>query len=151
NAPNSRHKSTSLADWRPILSAPGVVFVDLQYGDTLAERAAAGAELVHLQDMDLTNDLDGLAALTAACDLVITVSNTTAHLAGALGVPTWVLVATGWGSLWYWGAGTPDTPWYPTAKIFTRRSGQDWRPLLTEVAEALQGFRDSQASSDRSP
>ncbi|MDX2221963.1 MAG: tetratricopeptide repeat protein, partial [Rhodospirillaceae bacterium] len=47
NAPNSRHKSTSLADWRPILSAPGVVFVDLQYGDTLAERAAAGAELVH--------------------------------------------------------------------------------------------------------
>ncbi len=65
--------------------------MDLQYGDTAAERAAvereSGMQHRHLADIDNTHDIDGLAALITACDLVVTVSNATAHLAGALGKP----------------------------------------------------------------
>ena len=61
----------------------------MQYGDTSEERAAlertTGLVVSRLEDIDNTNDLDGLAALMGACDAVVTVSNTTAHLAGALG------------------------------------------------------------------
>src|SRR5581483_3958702 len=99
-------KSVSLADYAPLLRLPGCRFVDLQYGDTRAERAAAtrdvGVIVEHIDDVDNTNDIDSLAALIGACDVVVTVSNTTAHLAGALGKPTFVLVPFGRGRMWFW-------------------------------------------------
>jgi hypothetical protein len=62
---------------------PGCRFVDLQYGDTLPDREACerqfGVQVEHVEDIDNTRDIDGLAALMAACDLVVTVSNTTAR------------------------------------------------------------------------
>ena len=64
--------------------------MDLQYGDTSAERAAVERETgirIERLDVDNTNDIDGLAALISACDLAVTVDNTTVHLAGALGKP----------------------------------------------------------------
>ncbi|MBZ0147984.1 MAG: tetratricopeptide repeat protein, partial [Pseudorhodoplanes sp.] len=92
-------KSAGLSAFEPLLKLRNCRFVDLQYGDTSAERAAVardiGIEVEHLDDIDNMNDIDGLAALITACDLVVTVSNTTAHLAGALGKETIVLVPFG--------------------------------------------------------
>ena len=92
-------KSARLSDFAPLLRLPGCRFVDLQYGDTAAEREAVardlGVRVERFADIDNTNDIDGLAALICACDAVVTVSNTTAHLAGALGRPTFVLVPFG--------------------------------------------------------
>ena len=89
NAALGRNKSAQLADFNSLFRVPGIRFVDLQYGDTAAERDAAerelGVKVAHLDDVDNTNDIEGLAALLSACDAVVTVSNTTAHLAGALG------------------------------------------------------------------
>ena len=82
-------KSARLRDFEPILKLPSIRFVDLQYGDTLEERTAlkesTGVEVSHLDDVDNYQDIDGLAALITACDAVVTVSNTTVHIAGALG------------------------------------------------------------------
>ncbi|MDX2223955.1 MAG: tetratricopeptide repeat protein [Rhodospirillaceae bacterium] len=135
------HKSAALVNWRAILTRPDCVFVNVQYGDTAAERAAAAAELgvtlAEIPELDLFNDLDGLAALLAACDLTITVSNTTAHIAGALGLPLCVLAPTGAGKLWYWFFNRTDTPWYPSARIFRQTVAGSWREPLAAAAAAL--------------
>jgi len=136
-----RHKSTELVDWQGILQAPRVHFVDLQYGDTASERGRveqqAGARLEHLPDVDLYSDLEGLAALCAACDLVITVSNVTAHVAGALGRPVWLLAPKANGKFWYWFTGRTDSPWYPSMRIFTQQTQGSWGDTLGSVAREL--------------
>jgi tetratricopeptide (TPR) repeat protein len=140
-------KSAALRDFEPILRLPGCSFVDLQYGDTTAERAAleraTGIRIQHLDDIDNTRDIDGLASLIAACDLVVTVSNATAHLAGALGKPTWVLVPHGNARLWYWFKDGEDSPWYPHVRLRRQSFGQPWNELLASVADEISAFCNS--------
>ncbi len=139
-----RQKSINLGQWIPILTMPGVRFVDLQYGDTDTARAAlaseTGVSLTHIPDLDLTHDLEGAAALAAACDLVISVSSTTAHLAASTGCPTWVLVPATGGNLWVWMHGLDHTPWYPNATIFRQSQPGHWTDVLESVREALHAY-----------
>ncbi|MBY0511394.1 MAG: tetratricopeptide repeat protein [Rhodospirillaceae bacterium] len=132
-------KSIRLADLAPFWDRAGADtrFVDLQYGDTAAERAAAPFGIAHLEDVDLFNDLDGVGALITACDLVITISNSTAHLAGSLDIPVWVVIPTGHGKLWYWGADRPTSLWYPSAAIFRQRTPGDWNEVIASIAGRL--------------
>lgn len=134
-------KSTALAAWAPLLRVPGLSFIDLQYGNTAHERAELearqGARLVHLDDIDLYQDLDGVTALCAACDLVITVSNVTAHVAGALGKPVWLLAPRARGRLWYWTGGRYDSPWYPSMRVYSQHALGDWQGAFDEVARDL--------------
>ena len=138
------YKSSTLPDWAPVLRMPGFRFVDLQYGDTARARdefkLRHGTEITHLDDIDLFHDLEALAALCAACDLVITVSNVTAHMAGALGKPVWLLAPVAKGRIWYWFSGRVDSPWYPSMRLFTQPSPGDWRAVLERVAEELAVF-----------
>lgn len=112
-----------------------VRYVSLQYGADDSGLALPG--------LDVTNDLDGLAALITLCDAVVTVSNTTAHMTGALGVPVWVLTGAGRGKLWAWGC-TDVTPWYPSARVIRRghRAGgnEPWSSVLNKVACQLNEF-----------
>jgi len=137
-------KSHSLRDWLGILRVAQARFVDLQYGETASEREVverqAGTRIEHLPDLDLYNDLEGLAALCAACDLVITASNVTAHVAGALGRPVWLLVPKTNGRHWYWFSGRTGSPWYPSLRIFTQQAAGDWSGVLDEVAQELAAF-----------
>ena len=135
------NKSSALVDWTAILRVPGICFVDLQYGDTAGAREELrqrhGLEVTHLDDVDLFNDLEAFAALCTACDLVITVSNVTAHMAGALGKPVWLLAPGAQGRIWYWFSGRRDSPWYPSMRILTRRAPETWRAVLDEIAREL--------------
>jgi hypothetical protein len=137
-------KSTPLEAWADILKTPGLKLVDLQYGDTHAERKAFhkkhGVNVAHLDDLDLRDDLDGLASLISVCDLVVTVSNSTAHFAGALGVPVWIMIPAGVGKFWYWGLGGESSPWYPSATLIRQDATQDWRPVLENVARRLAAY-----------
>lgn len=133
-------KSIGLADWGPVLQQPDCQFVSLQYGDVAADVAQARAQLgveVHVDPaIDAFADLDGLAAQMAALDQVISTSNTTAHLAAAQGLPTWVLVPMGEALLWYWGFGE-RAPWYPDARLFRLQAPGQWAPVIEAVAAAL--------------
>jgi len=138
------HKTTAISDWRPIWNTAGenARFVDLQYGDTTSDRAVAAAQnlaLTHLDDLDLTRDLDGLAALISACDLVITISNTTAHLAGALGIPVWIIVPHGPAGMWFWGGPDYEQRWYPSARIFRQAARGRWDDVIDAIARQLPG------------
>lgn len=137
----AKRKSTKLMEWEHILRVPGCDFVSLQYGDSAAERAyverATGVRVQHKDDFDYFDDLDSLATLIKSCDVVISVSNTTAHLACALGVPTTVLVPGGIGNFWYWGYDSDTTPWYPTAVVKHQIEPNSWDLTLRDVAGEL--------------
>lgn len=124
-----------------ILAGTDAVFLDLQYGDSAAMRralaAATGAEIRRDAETDVERDIDGLAALAAACDLVVTGSNVTAHVAGALGVETHVLVPHGRARLWYWLGAGPRSPFYPGVTIHRQAADGDWQDAVAAIRTAL--------------
>jgi tetratricopeptide (TPR) repeat protein len=134
-----RLRSIALTDWRNILAIPGVHFVNLQYGDTQTERQRVKELLCvnvhHWEDSDPLADLDDFAAQIAALDLVISIDNATVHLAGALGVATWVLLPLA--PDWRWLLGRDDTPWYPNLRLFRQPAPGAWDAVLSRVAQAL--------------
>jgi len=93
-----------------------------------------GITLQHCDDIDNFNDLDGLAALIEACDVVVSVSNTTVHLAGALGKPTLVLLPFALGRIWYWHQHGERSLWYPSCRLLRQPQPGDW---ASPVAQAL--------------
>lgn len=134
-------KSVTLNDLQPLLELPGVKFVDLQYGDTAAEREAlrqhTGIDVQRLPDVDTFNDMDGLAALIRACDLVVTTSNTTAHLAGAVGASTLLMLPFASGRHWYWHEEREDSPWYPSMRLFRQQRVGEWSDIIARVRDAV--------------
>lgn len=146
NAETGARKSLPLEALRPVLQVPGVEFIDLQYGDTHDERqqinATTGFTVRHMEDIDNKNDIDGLAALIEACDLVITVSNSTAHLAAALGKPTMILLAHHT-PLWYWHLDSMTSPWYPTVTLLRQLAPGEWHTVVDTAARMLTGIAET--------
>jgi ADP-heptose:LPS heptosyltransferase len=68
-------------------------------------------------------------------DLVIAVDTSVAHLAGALGKPTWILLP--FSPDWRWLLGRGDSPWYPTARLFRQASAGDWPGVMSRLDAAL--------------
>lgn len=124
------------------LTSSRLHFVNLQYGDTAAERDALQAQhgiaVQNVEEVDNFNDLDGLAALIEACDIVITTSNTTAHLAGALGKETLLLLPLGKAKLWYWSQQQGQNPWYPSIHMFTQSELGQWQHPLELLKKHLE-------------
>jgi hypothetical protein len=136
-------KTAPLADFTPLLKLAGVHFVDVQYGDTAAERraveVATGVRLLRFEDVDYYNDLEELLAILEACDLVITTSNATAHFAGALGKRTWLLYLADRAPFHYWAhGGSHRCLWYPSVEIVTARQLTDWNALAGYAARKLE-------------
>jgi Tfp pilus assembly protein PilF len=135
-------KSTELERWLPLLTMPDVLVVDLQYGDTAEERRQLervhGATLTHDGEIDPMQDIDAMAAQIAAMDEVVSISNTTVHMAGALGVPTTMLLPLNRGRRWYWFRGRDRTAWYPSVAIRDFPDAE-WDGVLAAVAAALGG------------
>ncbi|WP_395670711.1 tetratricopeptide repeat protein [Phenylobacterium sp.] len=123
--------------WGPVLGQPGVRFVNLQYGDCAEEIAwvarEMGVEVWTPPGIDLRNDLDDVAALSCALDLVVGFSNATLNLAAACGAPTWLIsTPRAWTLL-----GTDRYHWYPQTRVFTPAAFGAWEPLMAELGEAL--------------
>lgn len=146
HAETSAIKSIKLDQLQPLLEVQGVDFVNLQYGDTLAERQRSkdrtGIEIIQVEGLDTKNDIDSLAALIAACDVVITVSNSTAHLAAALGKPTVVLLAHHT-PLWYWHLVSATTPWYPSVTLLRQQIAGDWTTPIASAVSKLKTLMEA--------
>ncbi len=136
-------RSLELTQLQPLFARDDVVFVDVQYGEHAEESArfsaAGGRAPVVFPEVDPLRDMDDFAALLSALDLVISVDNSTVHLAGALGVPTWVLLPSA--ADWRWGINEERSVWYRSVQIW-RRGGQGpaaWAELIDRIAEQLGG------------
>ena len=134
-------KSAPLAAFAPLATAGGQRLVDLQYGDTAAERrafAADGARLERIEELDLFGDIDGLLALIDACDLVVTTSNVTAHLAGAIGKRALLVYLESNPPFHYWAPKADGRSlWYPSVEIVTSPALDTWARALGRVQEVL--------------
>lgn len=134
-------KSLSLLNLLPILSLGNCQFVDLQYGDTRIERSLLeenfGISIRGVDGIDNYSNIDGLASVIEACDLVVTVSNTTAHLAGALGKKTLLLLPFSRGKLWYWHHINGRSLWYPSVSVFEQASPENWAAPIAQIASTL--------------
>ena len=130
---------TTLDQWEPLFALPGLVFVNLQYDDCAAEIAAAearfGVRIHRWDDLNLKDDFEGAAALTANLDLVITPAMSAGELAGALGVPVWRFGHRDWTQL-----GTGCRPWFPTHRLFQPRPGETFDAVLARMAHALKAM-----------
>ena len=143
NVSDAAEKSVSLLEWGPILKVPGITFVNLQYGDSIEEisavRKAFGADIIFDPDIDPLDDIDAFAAQVGAMDLVISSSNTAAHVAGAIGVPTWCIIprALGRGRRWYWFGQGVYSPWYRSMLLF-RKTEDSWESIIRQVGLELE-------------
>ena len=132
-------KSIALKYFIPIISGVQATFVSLQYGDHKKEvdeiAMQAGTVIIHDNNVDSLKNLDSFAAQVSAMDLVITNSNTAAHMAGALGVPVWTLLPyTGSGGLlWYWFKSGSLSPWYKSMKLYRQSKSQSWTTVIKKV------------------
>ena len=112
-----------------------VAFVSLQKDPRPDDRV----QLAKTGVVDLTahlTDLAETAALMSCLDLVITVDTSVAHLASALGRPTWILLP--YTPDWRWLLGRDDSPWYTSARLFRQDRRRDYAPVIARVREALQ-------------
>ncbi|ESZ19192.1 hypothetical protein X737_15450 [Mesorhizobium sp. L48C026A00] len=136
-----------LDDWRALLGGLPGHFVSMQYGDvgpalSEFERWAPG-RIIHDASVDQLSDMDRFAAQIAALDAVVTISNTGANLAGALGVPTVVLLDDGFRLSWPAFGETVAT--YPSVRL-VRKGGRAWASAMREaggrVAQIIGGVGD---------
>lgn len=118
----SERKSVPLESFAALAASEDARLLDLQYGEVGEERREFEARhpgvLLRLDGLDAREDLEGVAAALAACGRLVTASNATAHLAGALGVPTEILLPRGWPPFSYWAARADGRSlWYPSVAI----------------------------------
>ena len=119
-------------DWFARLAAiPGVNLVNLQKGEK--PPGFRGTDLA-----DQLTDFAETAAIMKNLDLVIAVDTAVAHLAGALGIPTWVAVP--FAPDWRWLLDREDSPWYPTMWLVRQPSLRDWQSVFERITAALDGL-----------
>jgi polysaccharide pyruvyl transferase WcaK-like protein len=146
-------RSIPLEYWQ-LLAIPGVQLINLQYGDHDAEIAAFNSETANtlhcFHELNAMAELDNFAALLSQLDLVISVDNTTVHVAGALNVPTWVVLPLALD--WRWLLQRTDSPWYPSLRLFraevlsTESMVQQLQRIASELAQRVNSVPHSSAN-----
>ena len=135
----AKMKSLELRDLVELLRLPNVRFIDLQYGETRDElrelKSEFGVEIVHDASVNQMHDLDGFAAQIAAMDAVVSVSVSAAHMAGALGIPTYVLLSPA--PQWKWGGNSDKVPWYSSVRLLRRNHGDTCKNQVERAAKLI--------------
>ena len=133
-------KSIPLRDMERIFTGLDIVLVNLQYGDIDEEirefKETTGIDVLQCASVDNREDLDGLAALIEVCDLVVSTTNVTVHMAGALAKETWVLlpyVANFW-----WLIERTDSVWYPSSTLYRQPALKDWDSVYASIRKDLE-------------
>lgn len=136
----------SLAKLEPALRAPNVTWVSLEGNYAEAEirnfKEATGIQIESGHDLVDSNDLDGLAALIAACDLVLPVDNTVAHLAGSLGRAVWTLLPDRHAARWYWFSQHQARPrkisrWYPSMRLIWKMDNESDNKYVARIGDLI--------------
>lgn len=141
NKNTGRKRSLDLSLLAPLFALPCLRWISLQYGDFdgLEEQAAlAHAPLLIDRGVNQFTSMDRFAAQMAAMDLVISIDNSTVHLAGALGVPTWLLLP--FAPDWRWRQEGEKSAWYEGLRLFRQPQIGDWSSVVRSVRTALAAY-----------
>ena len=128
----------SLELWADLVRKQPAIFINLQYGDVAKDlqllKQAAPDRVINDETVDQLVDMDRFASQLGALDAVVTISNTGAHLAGAMKVPT-LLIRDDWFRRG-WPVLSNKTPWYPATTVFGKE-GRPWQKVFSEVEKKL--------------
>jgi tetratricopeptide (TPR) repeat protein len=146
NLPNDHIRSIDLRSLADLFATPGVQFFSLQKelreGDAALLRASP-------QVADLGEAIESFAdtaAVISLLDVIISVDTAVAHLAGALGAKTWILLP--YVAEWRWLLDRADSPWYPTARLFRQPALNDWTGAVAAVGRALREIGRDEAGAN---
>ncbi|MDX1739577.1 MAG: glycosyltransferase family 9 protein, partial [Alphaproteobacteria bacterium] len=136
---DKRQRAVPLSAFEPLSKLKDISLVSVQKGEGTQQ-----LEQVSFPVQEFTLDLDegesaflDTAAIIDQSALVVTVDNSVAHLAAALGRPVWMILPEGQPD-WRWGADGRDSLWYPTLEIFTKEPNESYDDLLTRLARRLE-------------
>lgn len=139
-ADNTR-RATTLNRFVRALSMPGVRLYSLQKGPPEAQLDEIGARSVVKPLGPQLNDFAETAAVIEQLDLVVMTDSSVAHLTGSLGRPVWNLVQ--YTPYWIYGTAGPDTPWYPSMRLFRQGADEDWEQVFGEVRREVARLVDA--------
>lgn len=146
---SDRQRSLPLEKLLPLTGVAGISWFSLQMGPATAQMRALTSHFPLADASSASRDLAETAALVSTLDLVISVDTSIAHLAGAMGVPVWVVLSHL--ADWRWLEDRADSPWYPTARLFRQKIPGDWSLPVTRMRDELQALALRGASlADRS-
>ena len=135
--PRAKRRNVPVDLFAKYLAQIPAQYVNLQYGETAEDlsemRSNFDLEVAQIDGIDVYNDLDGLAALISACDMVISIDNATVHLAGALGVDTRVLLPFAPDDRW--GIKQSDSYWYDSLTLYRQETNGDWQKPLENLKQ----------------
>lgn len=132
-------RSIKLSKLLNILQSSGCKFFNLQYGDISDELgslySSEGVKIINDDKINQLKDLDTYTSFISTLDLIITVDNSTAHIAGALGIPTWVMLP--FNCDWRWLRGRNDSIWYKSVRLYRQKEIGNWSNVIEEVTKDL--------------
>ena len=136
-------KSIKLIQLNDILKNDEIEFINLQFSFNKNEiediESRLNKKIFINHEIDCFNDIEGVAALINSCDIVITISNSNAHIAGKLGIKTFLLLPYSDGKLWYWGTNDDkQIPWYPSISPIRCDNQNDWRQSISTLKRELE-------------
>ena len=137
-----KFRNIDLEQMLPVLSNANCDFINLQFGkfdeDLKKFKAKHGLNIRSINEIDNYNNIDDLAALINCLDLVITIQNTTAHLSGALGKNTWVMLT--FNARWHWLKNERKSFWYPNVKLFRQKKKGNWNDVINNISIDLKSL-----------
>jgi tetratricopeptide (TPR) repeat protein len=142
-----RDRSWPLPILAMLLEDPHLSFYSLQTGPRAIELVANGLDHLVLDLAPHLKDFSDTAAVMNALDLIVTIDTAAAHLAGALGRPTFTLLR--YVSDWRWHDYREDSPWYPTMRLFRQARPDDFTQPVEHVREAIKRLTGGAASASR--
>ncbi|BAY17317.1 TPR repeat-containing protein [Anabaenopsis circularis NIES-21] len=135
---NDSKRTSGLQPFLPLFKIPAVEFYSLQVGKSSQDLAQLPAD-IKIQDLSsYLHNFNDTAAAIAQLDLVLTIDTSVAHLAGALGKPTWVVLP--FIPDWRWLLHRDDSPWYPTMRLFRQESVGDWSGVFAKVGQKIMKY-----------
>jgi ADP-heptose:LPS heptosyltransferase len=143
-------RSFELEEFAPIAREHDCIFVSLQQGpgsEQLESCSFRRQFSQHQEQINKSGDFQEIAAIAFSCDLVITNDTCMAHLAGAMGQRTWLLLQQT--PDWRWGMTGDGTFWYPTMRLFRQKERGNWQIVIDSISRELHKLFDSQAGSAR--
>ncbi len=132
-------RSFSHTDLFPLADIPSVQLFSLYKGPFLKDFYEDGADTIMVDAGSLDRDFADCAANMCEMDLIITSDTATAHIAGSLGLPTWVVLH--WDPFWVWTHTGEETPWYPSIRLFRQTEPLVWDEVIGQVKQSLASFK----------
>ena len=136
---NGKKRSLSSEELSSIVNSSNHTFINLQYGDTrksLEQFSRISNKSLHeIPGIDLTYNIDSLASIIKNCDLIITIDNSTAHLAASLGKPVWILLPSN--NDFRWMENKEESIWYKNVLLLRQNKNNNWSEVIQNINSAL--------------